>query len=55
LALAAELLDDGLQVEHEVHIRADELAHLVHREDETELATVLCFLRVDVGFNLVGE
>ena len=37
LALGAQLLGDGLQVEHELGVVADELAHLVHQEHHAVL------------------
>ena len=39
LALGADLLDEGLQVQHEVHVVVEVLAHLVDHEQEAE-ATV---------------
>ena len=33
--MRAELLRDGLQVEHQVGVGADELADLVYQEDDT--------------------
>ena len=34
LALCAQLLGDGLQVEHELGVPANELPHLVHQKDD---------------------
>ena len=33
-ALRAQVLDDGLEVEHEARVGADVLAHLVHHEQQ---------------------
>ncbi len=54
-ALGAQLLDDGLQVEHEVDVAANKLADLVGHEEQAELAAVGRCLGVCVVADLVGE
>ena len=51
LALGAQLLGDGLQVEHELGVVADELAHLVHQEHHA----VLRPFALQVGVDQRGE
>ena len=54
-ALGAELLHDGLEVEHEVGVSTDELTDLVHHEEQAELASALGGARLRVVANLVSE
>ena len=51
-ALGVERLGDGLQVEHQLGVRADELANLVDEEVQAEVRVILL---VEPGLHLVGE
>ena len=48
---AAQVFGDGLQVEHEVAVIADELAHLVHQEDDAPVFALF----VQVLLNPLGK
>ena len=48
LALAAELLDDGLEVEEHVAVGADVLADLVNHEEEAVVVRLLVDVRLDL-------
>ena len=54
-ALRTEVLDDGLQVQHQVHVRADELSHLVHHEQQAELPAHFGGAGIGVRGNLIDQ
>ncbi len=55
LAAAAQLFHQGLQVQHQALVAADELAHFVHHEQQAEVTAVFRGLGLHVVANLLGE
>lgn len=54
-ALRAQVLDDGLEVEHEARVGADVLAHLVHHEQQAKLAAFLLGALAHILVDLAHE
>ncbi len=51
-AAGPDLLHEGLEVDHQVAVVADVLAHLVHHEQETELVSLAVHILFDVADKL---
>ena len=51
-AFSTQLLHQGLEVDHQVAVITDVLAHLVHHEQQTELVTLAVNILLNVGHQL---